>query len=216
MKISEIILRLLFPPKCIACGKLLDYFSAHPYCDNCHAEMSLAQILQKSAAPVPNVDRLFVMYTYTNECVQQSVFHAKKTFSAQFAHFYLNSCKKLFEKHNFISEIDLITFVTRRSSEKRREGIDQAEQMARIMSRLTKIPYVKALIRTRKSKKQRMLSRVERAENVRGIFSARLDLKNKHVLLLDDVMTTGSSLSECAHALKKAGARSVSVIVFSA
>lgn len=216
MKISEIILRLFFPPKCIACDKLLDFFSKHPYCDECHTQMTLARVLQKSALPPHDVDSLYVMYAYSNDCVKRSVFHAKKTFSTQFASFYMSSCKRLFEVHDFISDVDIITYVVRRKSERRREGIDQSEQMARIVSRLTKIPYSKTLKRIRKSKKQRKLSRIERAENVKGVFTACSDVKGKNVLLLDDVTTTGSTVSECAHALKKAGASRVYVLVFSA
>lgn len=215
MKISEFILRLFFPPKCIVCDKLLDFFSTYPYCDECYAEMSVSRILQQSDTTPPNVNSLYVMYPYSNECVKHSVFHAKKAFSTQFKEFYRDSCKMLFEKNQFISDIDLITFVTRRKSEKRREGLDQSEEMAKIVSDMTGIPYAKTLIRTRKSKKQRLLSHAERAENVKGVFKSCYNVTGKHILLLDDVKTTGSTLSECADALKKDGAKRISVLVFS-
>ena len=209
------LLRLFFPPRCIVCGKLLDYFSAYPYCDECYAQMSVSRVLQKSASPPLYVNSMYVMYTYSNNCVKHSVYHAKKSFSAQFKEFYKDSCETLFDKYKFISEIDLITFVTRRSSEKRREGIDQAEEMAKIISKMTGIPYKKTLVRIRKSKKQRLLSHTERAENVKGVFKTCFDVKGKHVLLLDDVTTTGATLSECANALKKADANKGTVLVFS-
>lgn len=214
MKISEAFLRLFFPPKCIVCEKVLDFFAVKPYCNECYADLKTAETMTKSYAAPPHIDSLYVMYTYKNDSTKYSVFHAKKTFSKQFKVFYEKSCKNLFEKLDFVSSVDIITFVTRRSSEKRREGIDQAEQMAKIVSKLTEIPYTKTLVRTRKSKKQRLLSDAERAENVRGLFKSCQDVRGKYILLVDDVMTTGSTLSECAKTLKKAGAKQVIAMVF--
>ena len=56
---------------------------------------------------------------------------------------------------------------------------------------------------------QSTLKQAERLRNVRGIFKINADVKNRNVLLIDDVVTTGATIAELAQALKKAGARSV-------
>jgi predicted amidophosphoribosyltransferase len=68
-----------------------------------------------------------------------------------------------------------------------------------------------ALERIRYTTTQTAFDRAERMENLHGAFRLRknADVRDLHVLLIDDVLTTGSTLSECARILKKAGARSV-------
>jgi ComF family protein len=72
------------------------------------------------------------------------------------------------------------------------------------------------LIRTRHTEQQTGKKRTQRQQNVRGAFTlhARYDVKGKHILLMDDVMTTGATADACAKALKKAGAARVSILTF--
>ena len=69
----------------------------------------------------------------------------------------------------------------------------------------------KVLIRKKKTKDQTHLSPEERERNVRGAFVVRANsaLQGKKVILVDDVMTTGATLKECARIIKEAGAREV-------
>jgi predicted amidophosphoribosyltransferase len=71
-----------------------------------------------------------------------------------------------------------------------------------------------ALVRTRATEPQIELSAAERRVNVSGAFSVKRfeDVAGKRILLLDDVMTTGSTMDECAKELKKAGAEVVIAI----
>ncbi len=213
-KPSDKLLRLLFPPKCIVCNTILSYYAKFPYCNECHLILKSAKISAKSEINLPYIDEVYVLYSYDSEYVKSSVFHAKRIFSHSFAIFFANECAELFEKSNFISKIDFITFATRRKSEKRTEGFDQAEEMAKTISEITGIQYQKTLLRTRKTKKQRTLSSNERKENVSGAFRCTTNLDGKNVLLVDDVLTTGSTLSECSKVLKGAGAEKVFVLAF--
>jgi predicted amidophosphoribosyltransferase len=72
---------------------------------------------------------------------------------------------------------------------------------------------VDGLIRTRQTEPQVELSAEDRRNNVKGAFAVKRpdDISEKRILLLDDVMTTGSTVNECAKVLKKAGAASVIV-----
>jgi ComF family protein len=196
------------------CEELIGYTSQDPYCEKCHAELDSGEVFSTMENQIDYIDTLYVLYTYDNNSAKFSVFHSKNTFSPQFAEFYTRICERLFSTTDFIHKIDYVTYSTRRLSEKIIKGHDQAKEMAKAISHLTGIPYKNALIRTRKSKKQRNLSPEERAENVKDLFRCTIDITGKNILLTDDVMTTGATLSECAKALKIAGAKSVTVLVF--
>lgn len=71
---------------------------------------------------------------------------------------------------------------------------------------------ITSLVKVKDTCPQSTLSRIERRENVRGAFRVSENLKGKHVILVDDVVTTGATANECARVLKKAGAVSVVVI----
>jgi len=70
------------------------------------------------------------------------------------------------------------------------------------------------LIRRRRTRSQGHLSRLQRAENVRGAFAMKpgADIAGKRVLLVDDVLTTGATIEACARVLKRAGATTVDVL----
>jgi ComF family protein len=90
-------------------------------------------------------------------------------------------------------------------------GFNQAELLARGLSRRTGIPVVTALGRVRPTPTQAGLSTSARRQNVAKAFRAR-DVQGKRILLIDDVMTTGATAASCALALKQAGARRVALL----
>lgn len=109
-------------------------------------------------------------------------------------------------------EPEVIVPVPLHRSRLRQRGFNQAILLGNKISRRLSLPmYVDALTRTRPTKPQISLSVAERALNVRDAFTLRrADLVDgKQVLLLDDVMTTGSTMNECARVLKKGGATAV-------
>ena len=94
---------------------------------------------------------------------------------------------------------------------------NQAAVLARLMARqVDAIMVPDLLVRTRRTATQTRLSRLERRRNVRGAFAVRRAraslVAGRNVLLVDDVMTTGATVSACARALIKAGAGRVDVV----
>lgn len=89
-------------------------------------------------------------------------------------------------------------------------GFNQSELLAEALSGRTGVPVQKdLLVRTIHTDPQAGLSGKERRNNLKGAFSCRKALTGETVLLVDDVITTGSTLSACAEALKKSGIRKV-------
>lgn len=109
----------------------------------------------------------------------------------------------------------LIASMPRRKSAVREYGFDQAEELARALARETGYPYEKCLGRARAGREQKRLSAEERVKNTEGGFALKkgTDVSGRYVFLVDDVMTTGSSLYGCLSLLQEAGAARVIPIV---
>lgn len=110
-------------------------------------------------------------------------------------------------------DFDLVTAVPLHPSRRRRRGFNQAELMARAVAERIKTPFSDKIRVVRKTRDQVELTSAGRRENVRGAFAARDDVRGD-VLLVDDVFTTGATLSECAATLKRAGAGEVHALSF--
>jgi competence protein ComFC len=106
---------------------------------------------------------------------------------------------------------DLIVPVPLHPARQRERGFNQASLLAESLSVETSIPSKPVLERIRYTTTQTALDRSERMENLHNAFRLRknADVRGLRVLLIDDVLTTGSTLSECARVLKHAGAISV-------
>jgi ComF family protein len=101
------------------------------------------------------------------------------------------------------------------STRLRERGFNQSLLLSRSLGKIYKIRVLSnALRRIRNTVPQVDLGLSERARNVRGAFvvSRPGEIKDKHLLLVDDVFTTGATVRECAKVLKKSGAKSVFVL----
>jgi ComF family protein len=120
--------------------------------------------------------------------------------------------KHLIELLNILKwSIDIITVVPLGPKRMQERGYNQSGLLAWPLSLATGISYQPgALVRTRETPSQVGLSAYDRHENVKGAFVARTNLiKNKAVLIVDDVTTTGSTITSCSQALVAAGASHV-------
>jgi ComF family protein len=106
---------------------------------------------------------------------------------------------------------DIIVPVPLHPARERERGFNQAQLLADLVSDKTTIPVRPALERIRYTTTQTAFDRAERMENLRDAFRLRknMPVQDLRVLLIDDILTTGSTLSECARVLKRAGAVSV-------
>jgi ComF family protein len=91
-------------------------------------------------------------------------------------------------------------------------GFNQSELLAREIARRWHVPISKAVRRRRNTSAQAGLTNAKRRANVSGAFTVRNRLDGKHVLLVDDVMTTGATATACARSLKRAGAARVTLL----
>ena len=106
---------------------------------------------------------------------------------------------------------DIVVPVPLHPARERERGFNQAALLADLLSAQRSIQNKPVLERIRYTTTQTAFDRAERMKNLHGAFHLRknVDVRELRVLLIDDVLTTGSTLSECARVLKKAGASSV-------
>jgi ComF family protein len=125
--------------------------------------------------------------------------------------------RRLRDEMQGLGEHDAIVTVPIDSGRVVKRGHDHCALIARQHARMSSVPFLRgALSRVRSVPPQVGLSRDEREKNVRGAFevnSRRGDrIGGRRILVIDDVLTTGATLNDCARALIKAGAREVSAL----
>lgn len=110
----------------------------------------------------------------------------------------------------FARDADLIVPVPLHWTRLWARGYNQAGWVAQAIARRVQKPYAPmALVRKRRTPSQNGLSALGRARNVEGAFGVIEDVQGKHILLVDDVYTTGATITACAKALLRAGAATV-------
>jgi ComF family protein len=223
---------LVFPDDCRVCNKPLKNFSRIPVCPAClHAPKPfLAEHFCSdcgtpflNSAPLDADGRCLLcrsglsgydaVYTYGEyEGVLRSLIHVFKyggvmPLASRFGPLLSRSLPRE-------QQFDVIVAMPLHWRKKLLRGFNQSELLARSVSRRTGIPIVNALRRRKGTAPQAGLTRAQRRTNVAGAFEVRKrDLVNgRHVLLIDDVFTTGATAGACSAVLKRAGAKRVSVL----
>jgi len=134
-----------------------------------------------------------------------------------YGHFHLRHqlarwlCAGFADRRLLVPKPDLIVPVPLHPVRFREREYNQAEELARLASKKTGIPFCNALVRLRYTTSQTRFDREERMENLRNAFGIRKNtsVRGKQLILIDDVLTTGSTLEECARTLRAAGAASI-------
>lgn len=113
-------------------------------------------------------------------------------------------------EHFDLSAYDVVTAVPSDGKALRQRGYNQAELLGRAVAKQATLPYRPSLLRVQHTS-QTHLRRSQRLEAVKDNFVCHRpqDVAGKRVLIVDDVMTTGATMNECARVLKAAGAKQV-------
>jgi ComF family protein len=149
------------------------------------------------------------------DAVKRLKFHQKKAL----AHLMVNELVDFARKEMELEQYDMLEPVPLHPIRKRERGYNQAELLAtQLAPHFKNIQLSSSLQRIRPTRVQSRISDPAlRRSNMVGAFAVKkaIDLNGKTVLLIDDVVTTGGTVSECAKALKRAGATKVDVLTFS-
>lgn len=210
MRPLDFLLDLLFPPKCVFCGRLLHREEAG-FCAAC--QKALPWCLGPSGEQKPEFISLCASPLWYQGAVRES-FHRYKFQGAQgYARTYGALMAQCVRDH-LDGRYDLVTWVPLSPRRRRKRGYDQALLLARQAAEVLGTEVTPTLKKVRHTQAQSGLSGGgdgARRANVLGAYEA-LDpalVDDRRVLLIDDIVTTGSTLSECARILRTAGAAEV-------
>ena len=120
------------------------------------------------------------------------------------ARFFSAALAAYVKQENPFGDVDLITYVPMSRADRRARGFNQAALLAHGLGRRIGIPVVRLLAKVRQTHPQAELIAAERRKNLRGAFSVVRSGEGT-VLIVDDILTTGATVEECARALKAGG-----------
>lgn len=207
------VLRVLFPPSCAACREL----GEEPLCETCRAALKKAYSPRKVLCKDGNgfADSVFALFSYHDKTARKLVLALKNEGHGFILDGMMPYFEKALPKMPSLADVDAITFCPRSPRRARFFGFDQARLLAERLSPLLNMPFRPLLSRSIFSVVQHHTGRTERRfRNVKGKFFAREKLNGESILLIDDVVTSGATVSAAAQALKNAGAMHVYVLCF--
>lgn len=233
MRIWEKILNCFLPPRCGKCGKILECdsglcsnciedieFIREPYCQKCgqpfeflelHGGKMLCGNCLKNTRSLFRMSRSAFAYNQSSKSlITDFKFHDKTENAKLLALIMWVAGKDIFE-----AGVDIIIPVPLHYARLIKRRYNQSALIGNELSRLSKISIdYTSLRRIKNTRPQVELSGHERQSNVRNVFNVinNKNIVGKRVLLIDDVLTTGATLKECAKTLKKAGAKSVDTL----
>ena len=197
---------LFFPPKCVLCRKVLSQEET----DLCHECRKNQPIFPGSKLKLSFLAQWTGLWSY-KENVRLSIlrykFYGRRSYAQSFSR--LMAMKLQSEDW---ADTDLLTWVPISRRRKRARGYDQTEILAQAISKELEIPLTATLKKVLHTKPQSTMgSLAHRKANILGAFEV-IDpaaVRDKRILLLDDIVTTGATASECARVLLTAGAKEV-------
>lgn len=212
---------LFFPHRCPGCGDIL-HGRRECVCPECLSRLPETDFAGQPANPVERlfwgrvaVDAATSRYYFTSDSALQGVLHALKYQGDKATGTLLGRLlgRSLADSGRF-DDIDALIPMPLHPRKQRLRGYNQAEVIARGVSDVTGIPVIiDALTRRRFTDTQTKKSRLERWRNVSDAFHLPDPgtLQGRRLLLVDDVVTTGSSLEACASLIRTSGCRGLCI-----
>lgn len=214
-------LNLLFPSRCVGCGRVGDWLCAEclaqiprvepPFCAHC-GDTVVADGLCARCLTAPAQIDLIRSVVYFDGALRQAMHWLKYRSRTALAAPLGALMAEYWVQHPMPA--DVVVPVPLHADRLRERGYNQAGLLAREMARRAGLALEEqTLARHRSTSSQVKLDAQQRKQNVRDAFCCSGDgLAGKHVLLIDDVCTTGATLEACAVALRAGGARGVQAL----
>ncbi len=232
MNLKEFFTRVLYPPKCIGCRRVLNILSDYPLiCKHCRKEMVPLpkRVCPTCLKPLDIVaDAPYCAYCANekfkfNSLVSCGIYgnvYRTAVHNLKFGQRY-HSAKSIaylmydrLKSYDLCMRLEAICFAPITPKGLQERGFNQAKYIADELSILLGIPVIDALIKIKDTKRQSLLSQKDRLNNLKDAIIFKREVKYKHILFVDDVYTTGATAEVCCNMLKKAGAKNIYVSVF--
>lgn len=209
MKLFKQLSALLFPPRCVFCHHILEHDDV--ICEECSASLPYRP-KNKRTDTFPYIDACIAPFYYEDavrDAIMRYKFYGVRGNADVFARLMLECYHQ-----DLFGKTDLVSWVPVSRRRLRKRGFDQAEQLAKSLCALVGRTPVKTLIKIRNNNPQSLQKTAAgRRANVIGAYRLTKEpVSGKSVLLIDDIITSGSTISECAYMLRAAGAKKVYVL----
>jgi len=227
--ITRGIVSLIYPPRCQGCGNSLDLLDGNVLCGDCLSGIKLNTPPFCKRCGRPGVhqggicgdchkfkyyfDAGYAVSVYDG-IMRECIHKFKYRNGVALERLFKGLMGGFAERHIEMQRYDLLAPVPLHSVKQRERTFNQSEILSLHLSRKFGVPTLKNnLVRIRQGRPLMMLSKKNRLEDISGAFTVKDAslLKDRSVLLIDDVFTTGATANECSKVLKEAGAGPVEV-----
>lgn len=200
--LGELLLCLLFPPRCLLCGDRTA--PGEVFCEDCALQAPESPVERRFPVPGEGERELRVLSPLfykggVKETVRQFKFQGKRGLAKPLGRLMAGAAAGE-------GPFDGVAWVPMGREGKRKRGYDQSQLLARSVARSLRIPCLPLLQKVRETQTQHELSRREREKNVKNAYQSDDRARGRSLLLVDDIVTTGATLTACAQALYSAGA----------
>ncbi len=213
--LQEVLLNFIFPPHCPICDAYVE--NRGDWCEKCFNKIFQPEQLALSVPMQAVINRAWALTLYrggTRNLIRGLKYQGKRIYLP-----YLQKILLAAEKNPdilaLLQENDIAVLVPLHEQRQKKRGFNQTALIFQKWLEKNNVPVVAGLSRIRATRPMYALSLKDRQANLRKAFNLNSDFSpaGKHVLLLDDIMTTGATLYACAKLLHQAGASSVDVLV---
>ena len=205
-------LRVIFPKVCEVCGRSLSR-GEDLLCLHCNLDLPRTRLHEESfnvlhqrlagKAPIEKATGYFYYYRGSDyaKLLQRAKYNNRPIIIEKLAHRYVSELNDV----SFFEDIDVIAAVPMHWFKKLRRGYNQSEVLADAISRATGVALKQFLVAKRGHKTQTRKNRFERWQNTKDIYDVKsiTELEGKHVLIVDDIITTGATILACCEALHR-------------
>ena len=217
MNFLKNMLFFIFPRKCEMCETISESY----ICDKCKSKLEKTELLYLNRIDDYSKDntKYFDEHAYIfeyNSIIREKIieykFKNKPYLGKMFSDFFVKNEKMC----GFFEKYDIIIPVPMTNKKIKERGYNQTEIIAKIISQnITNITMQKnVLIKYKNNKVQSQLNKEQRQQNVQNVYELNNEeiIKNKNILILDDIYTTGATCNECAKTLRKAQPNKIGII----
>lgn len=208
----DYILDLIYPPVCGICKKI----SKENLCNECTLKLDKYKINVNTKLKEDNMyfDEAFHIFKYEGiirDAIISYKFQNKAYLYKTFSKIILKNGKA----YSFLKKYDIIIPVPIHKKRKQKRGYNQTELIAKEIAKNTHLELQKnVLIKSLNIVPQSELNRKERKENIKNVFELKNfdKIRNKNIIIFDDIYTTGSTLNECAKILRNAECKNIGIL----
>lgn len=221
MRLLKYLFSIFYPNSCVCCNRLISE-NKTLICLECRANLPITNfcfeeqnLVEKAFyGRIPLVSATALLFFYKKGVTQNLIHNLKYKNKQEIGTFLGNWLSKNMLESNRFSNVTCVVPVPLHKTKKRKRGYNQLTKFGKAIAKNLNIPFIdNVLVRKEKGNSQTNKVRFERWKNVENLFfvNQTKTLENQHILLIDDVITTGATLEACYTALCKAKNSKISI-----